>query len=167
MSVLIRSRRLRLNRFEMADAEDVFSCITPKITRFMRWEAPSSLAEFKAERQVRLQSESRTVLSLVVRRDDTLECLGMAAIEEIASGSPEIGLWLKQSAHGRGYGREVVGAVVAWASRTLEAPHFLYPVAAENVASRRIAESLGGEVIDRRTTPQYEALVYAIAAIRE
>jgi RimJ/RimL family protein N-acetyltransferase len=33
------------------------------------------------------------------------ECLGMAGLEDADSVSPEIGLWLKESAHGQGFGR--------------------------------------------------------------
>ena len=49
--VLIRSPRLRLQSFEMADAEEVFACITPEVARFMTWEPPRSLAEFMAHRR--------------------------------------------------------------------------------------------------------------------
>jgi len=38
-TVLIRSPRLRLRSFEMADAEGVFACITPAVARFMTLEA--------------------------------------------------------------------------------------------------------------------------------
>lgn len=36
MAAIIRSRRLVLRPFEMADATDVFACITPEVTRYMR-----------------------------------------------------------------------------------------------------------------------------------
>ncbi len=54
MQVLIRSARLQLSTFTMADAEDVIQCITPATARFMRWEPPASLEAYKAHREARL-----------------------------------------------------------------------------------------------------------------
>lgn len=33
------------------------------------------------------------------------ECLGMASLEDADSVSPEVGLWLKESSHGQGFGK--------------------------------------------------------------
>ncbi len=162
MAAIIRSRRLVLRPFEMADATDVFACITPEVTRYMRWGPPKSLTEFRTQREVRMRNEEHSTLSLVVRRTDTEECLGMAAVEGLPSAAPEIGLWLKASAHGVGYGREVVGALVAWVSKTLQVTNLVYPVAVENLASRRIAEALGGRIVGSRSGVKYDSVIYAI-----
>jgi RimJ/RimL family protein N-acetyltransferase len=76
--------------------------------------------------------------------------------------SPELGLWMKESAHGQGFGQEVVAAVAEWAHKTLGKGSFIYPVAVQNTASRRIAEKLHGEIIENRTNPKYESVVYKI-----
>jgi len=76
--------------------------------------------------------------------------------------SPELGLWLKESSHGQGFGREVVAALIEWGHGTLGKQGFIYPVAVQNAASRRIAESLRGEIIGSRTNPKYESVVYKI-----
>lgn len=109
-----------------------------------------------------MRNEEHSTLSLVVRRTDTEECLGMAAVEGLPSAAPEIGLWLKASAHGVGYGREVVGALVAWVSKTLQVTNLVYPVAVENLASRRIAEALGGRIVGSRSGVKYDSVIYAI-----
>ena len=75
---------------------------------------------------------------------------------------PELGLWLKESAHGQGFGREVVAALVEWGHATLGKGSFIYPVAVQNTASRRIAENLHGEIIGNRTNPKYDSVVYRI-----
>jgi len=164
-TVLIRSPRLRLRSFEMADAEGVFACITPAVARFMTWEPPNSFAEFAAQRQAMLDAKDPGNLSLVIRQDDNSECLGVAALESADAPCPTLGLWLKVEAQGCGYGREVVGALVGWASHHRRAEGFHYSVAAENVRSRRIAESLGGVIISHHATPKYAAIVYRIPAI--
>ena len=74
----------------------------------------------------------------------------------------ELGLRLKESAHGQGFGREVVAALVKWGHATLGKERFIYPVAVQNTARRRIAENLHGEIIDNRTNPKYDSVVYRI-----
>jgi GNAT superfamily N-acetyltransferase len=87
---------------------------------------------------------------------------GMAGLEGCETESPELGLWMKESAHGQGFGREVVAAVAEWAHKTLGKKSFIYPVAVQNTASRRIAEGLHGEIIENRMSPKYESVVYKI-----
>lgn len=165
MQALIRSARLQLSLFKMADADEVFGCITPAIARFMRWEPPKSLKEYKAHREARLQANDRSSYSFVVRRSDSMECLGIAGLDEVDQPTPELGIWLKEAAHGHGYGTEAVSAVAEWATKTLAKDRFLYPVAVENVASRRIAEKLNGEIVGTRSNPKYESVVYEICPL--
>jgi RimJ/RimL family protein N-acetyltransferase len=139
--IVIHSPRLQLSQFQMMDAQEVFGCITPPIAKFMPWEPPS-------------WSEYVTL--------DNRECLGMASLEDADSVSPELGFWLKESAHGKGFGREVVAALVEWGHATLGKGSFIYPVAVQNIASRRIAENLHGEIIGNRTNPKYDSVVYRI-----
>jgi RimJ/RimL family protein N-acetyltransferase len=165
VQVFIRSARLQLTPFKMADAGEVFECITPAIARFMRWEPPKSLNEYKAHREARLQANDQSVLSFVIRHSDTMECLGIAGLDEADQPTPELGIWLKEAAHGHGYGTEAIRAVAEWATKTLAKESFLYPVAVENVASRRIAEKLNGEIVGTRRNPKYESVVYEICPL--
>jgi RimJ/RimL family protein N-acetyltransferase len=158
MRLFIRSARLQLSSFTMADAEDVFYCITPRVARYMRWEPPKSLSEYKASRQARLQADDGSDLSLVVRRNDTMECFGIAGLDGVDQPTPELGIWLKEAAHGQGYGLEAVRAVAEWAAQNLGKKQFLYPVAVENVSSRRIAEKLNGQIIGKSTNAKYESV---------
>jgi RimJ/RimL family protein N-acetyltransferase len=159
--IVIQSPRLQLSEFQMMDAQVVFGCITPAIARFMRWEPPS-WSEYVTRCEKRVQAPEPNNFSFVIRRLDSRECLGMAGLEDADSISPEIGLWLKESAHGQGFGREVVAALVAWGHATLGKGSFIYPVAVQNIASRRIAEKLHGEIIGNRTNPKYDSVVYRI-----
>jgi RimJ/RimL family protein N-acetyltransferase len=159
--IIILSARLHLSQFQIADAEEVFACITPAITRFMRWEPPS-WSEYIARCEKRMQNPEPNTFSFVIRRRDNLECLGMAALEGSDTPSPELGLWIKESAHGQGFGREIVAALAEWAHKNLGKESFIYPVAVENTVSRRIAEGLHGDIIGNRTNPKYESVIYKI-----
>jgi RimJ/RimL family protein N-acetyltransferase len=159
--MVIKSSRLQLSQFEMLDAQDVFGCITPAIAKFMPWEPPS-LSEYMTRCEERVQAPEPNKFSFVIRRLDNRECLGMASLEDADSVSPEVGLWLKESSHGQGFGREVVAALVAWGHAALRKDSFIYPVAVQNTASRRIAENLRGKIIGTRTNPKYDSVVYRI-----
>ena len=159
--IVIQSPRLQLSQFQMTDAQEVFGCITPAIARFMPWEPPS-WSEYVTRCEKRVQAPDPNRLSFVIRRLDNRECLGMASFEDADSVSPELGLWLKESVHGKGFGQEVVAALVEWGHATLGKESFLYPVAVQNTASRRIAEYLHGEIIGNLKKPKYDSVVYRI-----
>jgi RimJ/RimL family protein N-acetyltransferase len=159
--IVIQSTRLRLTQFQMRDAEYVYACITPSITKFMPWEPPT-WSEYLARCESRVKAPEPNKFSFVIRRRNNGECLGMASLEDADAASPELGLWLKESAHGQGFGREVVAAVAEWGHTVLGKESFIYPVAVQNAASRRIAEFLKGEIVGKRTNPKYESVVYRI-----
>lgn len=159
--IVLQSRRLQLSQFQIEDAPEVFGCITPAIAKFMPWEPPS-WSEYLTRCERRVEAAEPNKFSFVIRRLDNGECLGMASFEDVDSVSPEVGLWIKESAHKQGFGGEVVAALVEWGHATFGKRSFTYPVAVQNTASRRIAEKLHGEVIDNRTNPKYDSVVYRI-----
>lgn len=62
---------------------------------------------------------------------------------------PEIGFALRSTTHGRGYGTEAVGAVVAWGDAHLASSRTVALVNEDNHRSRRILERYGYAVFDR------------------
>jgi RimJ/RimL family protein N-acetyltransferase len=104
--------------------------------------------------------EAGTDLPLVVRLQATGEFLGVAGLHNLTSAEPEVGIWIKEQAHGCGYGREAVATAIAWASRELGVAGIIYPVVVENRASRRLAESLGGVLVGTRTMRKQSGAVF-------
>ncbi len=68
----------------------------------------------------------------------------------------------RRAAYGYGDGDETATSIAYWASANLGKGGFFYPMAETNIPSRRIAESLGGEVAGIRTNAKYTALVYEV-----
>ena len=150
-TVALTTGRLSLRSFTAADAADSFAAATPTLTRFMAWDpSPSPSAFADVWRQWLPQMAAGTDLALVVRLASTGDFLGMVGLHHIGSAEPEIGIWIRESAHGAGYGREAVAATIAWACQRIGAIAFTYPVAIENRASRRLAERLGGSLVGTR-----------------
>ena len=86
-------------------------------------------------------------LHLVIRHTITNEFIGRKGLNPADAALLETGVWIKESAQSRGYGREAVAAVIKWVSERFHPSGFLYPVVDENTPSPRLAEALRGEVI--------------------
>src|SRR5262249_46574804 len=146
--------------FTAADADEVFDAVTPSLTRFLAFEPSPSRAAFAEVWRPWLPQMARgTHLYLVVRLAGSREFLGVAGLRDVGGPEPEVGIWIKEPAQRRGYGSEAVRAMIDWAARRPETESFLYPVAAENQRSRRIAERLGGDAIATRDNPKFTTTV--------
>ncbi|WP_321846411.1 GNAT family N-acetyltransferase [Paraburkholderia bannensis] len=161
--IRIESSRLSIQPFSAGDADATFSCITPSLTRLMAWEPPPDRASFDLVWQTWLPAIAEgTDFVFAVRRRASGEFLGLAGLHHVKRPRAELGIWIREDRHREGFGREAVSLVATWASRELGIDRFAYPVAEQNYASRRIAESLGGVVAERRQTPKYKSVIYQI-----
>jgi RimJ/RimL family protein N-acetyltransferase len=158
--ITLFANRLALRTFTPADAPEIFAAVSPTITRFMAWDPSPSLAAFaEVWRQWLLRMAAGTDLSLVIRLYAADEFLGVAGIHGIGGAEPEVGIWLKETAHGLGYGREAIGAIVKWAPAQIGAAALIYPVAKQNHPSRRLAESLHGILVGERNLRKSSSVV--------
>ena len=132
----------------------------------MNWDPPPSLQEYETIWRTWLPAmETGTDLHLVIRSASSRELLGVAGLHNIGLAELELGIWIKESAQGTGYGREAVAAVIRWASSRFGVAAFSWPVAEENVRSRRLAEALNGAIVGNIERRKYTALVYRIPAM--
>ena len=153
--------RLLIAPFTAADADDVYQAITPTLTRFMTFEPEASPEDFANVWQgwLPLMREGEEVIFVARRREDR-EFVGVGGAHNLRSHTPELGIWVKESLHGQGYGREIVESIARWVSERFQPQHLIYPVAEQNTASRRLVESLGGVLAGRCERVQYDAVVY-------
>ncbi|MFM0179451.1 GNAT family N-acetyltransferase [Paraburkholderia aspalathi] len=161
--IQIESTRLLIKPFSANDADATFSCITTWLTRYMAWEPPASRHDFDGVWRSWISSiddGSDYVFAIRQRADGSF--LGLAGLHRVRTGSPELGIWIREDRHRNGFGREAVTLIAQWATRTTGCASFTYPVAEENRPSRRIAESLGGVIVESRMTPKYKSVVYRI-----
>jgi len=164
-AIELSSSRLNLRSFSPTDAVEVFSAVTPTLTRFMTWDPSNSLREFEdIWREWLPAMEAGINLHLVIRLVSNAELLGVAGLHNIGLAEPELGIWIKESAQGMGYGRETMAALIQWASSHFGVAAFTWPVAEENARSRRLAEALNGAIVGNIERRKYTALVYRIPA---
>lgn len=146
----IETENLLLVPVSMDYVEEMFKEFTDEITKYMFPPTPKEIKEtadfvtFSINKF--LKSEDITV---VVLKKDTGEYLGNSGLHKINTKTPELGVWIKKSAHGYGYGKEAVTGLKEWADGNIDYEYIKYPVAEENIASRKIPESLGGKEVNK------------------
>ena len=162
LSLTIESDRTKLliidNKFE----NDIFREFTAEVTTYM---IPSPPENIEGTRDFIAASrrgiEAGYNLQFVVVSKKTGEFLGNCGLHgENKVKTPEIGIWLKKDAHGKGYGREAVCTLVDWSRKNINLNYFIYPVDRKNIPSRKIPESLGGKIFQeyRVKTPAGKTL---------
>lgn len=147
LAVEIETERLKLVPISMQWKMDCFREFTPEITTYMHpapSKDPSGVETFINESLEGLQDG--TNLQLVILKKDSEEFLGCAGLHQPHTKHPELGVWVKKSAHGQGYGREAMTALKQWTDAHIDYEYILYPVDRDNIPSRKIPESLGGKV---------------------
>lgn len=159
---------IALHPFGPEFADDSFARVTPTLTRFMSWEPVESIDAFEPVwRHWMNQRAEGTAAVFAVVDPVSGEFLGQVGIHNADRAVPELGVWIREDRHGRGFGRRAVAAARDWACDTRpDIVAFRYPVAEDNVASRRIAERLDGVVIDRYAGAKFPVVVYEIPALR-
>ena len=151
--IVIQSSRITLKPFTAHDADESYHCITPTLTRFMSWEPPENRQVYDGIWQGWIQHIAEgSEYVFVIRHAESEEFLGLGGLHDVQSKTP-----------GAGYGKEAVTAIANWASADFDFEHFIYPVAIENHASCRIAESLNGIAMYCTQKPKYKAVTYFIA----
>ena len=146
--VKLTTKHLLLVPISSKYREEIFKEFTKGITQFM-FPQPSGdikdIDNFISNALSRMKKGSN--LQLVALNKKTKEFLGCVGLHEINKKNPEMGIWLKKTAHGHRYGQEAMKAVKEWADKNLTYDHIKYPVAVKNIASRKIPELLGGKAV--------------------
>ena len=143
----IESRRLLLVPVNLKYKENIFKEFTPEIVKYMFPESPIVNQETidYIESATQLNKDGHD-FAVAILDKLTKEYLGSGGIHKINTKTPELGIWIKKSAHAKAYGKEAVTALKEWADANCDFDYIIYPVVAVNYASRRIPESLGGVI---------------------
>lgn len=145
--LVIASHRISLIPISEDFSEDIYREFNAKITRYMMSPPPQDISEtleFIRSSIEGMRRREEFVFVIVDSGGQFLGCAGLHARE--SSRTPELGIWIKKSAHGSALGREAMRCLHVWASDHLDVDSFIYPVDKKNTSSRRIAEALGGSV---------------------
>ncbi len=148
----IKGERIRLVSIAERFARDIFTEFSSDVTTYMLPKPAASIEETKAFIRSSLEAFGEADnLQLVILNGATgefLGCCGLHGRDDVEN--PELGIWLKKSAHGKALGREAVYTLVYWANENMRLESFVYPVDKRNQPSRNIPISLGGQIVEER-----------------
>lgn len=148
LDTIIETERLILKPLAPEYADKIFPEFTDEITKFMFPSTPHDISEtekFINDSINKMKLGEEIVVSISDKA--TGEFLGSGGLHHIDKPTPELGIWIKKGAHGQKIGQEAVAGLKRWADENLTYQYLTYPVAVENIASRKIPESLGGRVV--------------------
>ncbi len=149
-TLTLDSERLRLLPISEAFTDFIFNEFTPDVATYMYPRPASKRADSEAFVQAAKQENREgSSLAMVITLHETGEFLGCVGLHDLVAPRPEFGIWVKQSAHMHGYGREAIRTLKCWADEHLAYEYLIYPVDSRNIASRKIPESLGAAIISQ------------------
>jgi RimJ/RimL family protein N-acetyltransferase len=144
-NLILETKNLCLKSITLDYQDEIFKEFTPEITVFMFPKPAEKIDETIAFIESSIQdNKTGKNWQVVILKKDNSEFLGCAGLHHIDVKTPELGVWIKKSAHGHSYGKEAIVALKEWADQNLDYDYLLYPVADKNIASRKIPKSLGG-----------------------
>ena len=149
LHLILESERLQLIPVSLKYANDLRKEFTAETTEHMWPNAPKTQEEINqhiAEQQNKMQMGVEIALVIVNKANQNF--LGYASLHQANSKTPELGIWLKKSAHGFHYGFEAMNLLKIWAETHLIYDYLKYPVVRHNIPSRKLAEKMGGIVED-------------------
>jgi ribosomal-protein-alanine N-acetyltransferase len=143
-NITVYTNRLILQPVSDKYKFEICNEFTAEITKYMPFTPAGDIKateDFIARSNDELISGKSVQFCIVERK--TNEFLGCCGLHHTDTKAVELGLWLKKSVHGNGYGTEVVKALIALAEKSLDPDYLFYPVDKNNEASRKIPEKLG------------------------
>lgn len=141
----IVGKRVILRPVSMEYKEQICREFTLEVTKYMPFTPDGNITateEFIRNSNQELQDGTSLQLCIFLKENDD-EFLGCCGLHHLNTRAIEIGLWLKKSMYGRGYGQETVEALINWANKQFDFDYVFYPVDKENSASKNIPEKLG------------------------
>jgi len=145
---ILETNRLKLVAVTEKYAEDIFKGLNKDVTEYMYPKQADDISETLAfiKSQIKLNQEGKNI-GIVILDKYSGEFFGGGGLHSVHEPVAELGIWIKKSAHGHGYGKEAITELSKWAVKNLTILGMIYPVDFENIASRRIPESMGGHIV--------------------
>lgn len=140
MEVLLRTKRLLIQPYNKSFLEQYFKEFTDEIVKY---QYPDSFSDIKKANEVMSQfaedMEHGKMLELVILTPEG-EFIGSMEAFDITGKTPELGLWIKSSAHGNGYGYEALRCLVDYLNSTEKYQYYIYQVDIRNESSIHLVE---------------------------
>lgn len=147
-NISLETTRLKLVPLSLTHLDDIFKEFTSEIALHLNPQLAGNPKDIESPITNSLeQMKKGENIQLVVLDKQTDEFLGHLGLLRIHTSEPEMGIWLKKSAHFHKYGQEAAQAIKNWADEHLKYNYIKYQVEKANIPSRKIVELLGGKFV--------------------
>lgn len=164
----METKDLILGKARLSDWKAMYENVWshPESARYMLWSVTTSEADARSrmERTIAFQKAHDTYL---VYEKKTGQAIGFAGVEPVPPDAcQEAGICLGPGYVGRGYGRQILEALMAHSRSVYGAKKFFYFTREKNAASIGLAKAMGfwfldaKEEIDPRNGEKYRSLRY-------
>lgn len=130
--------------------EDIFAATTPAVTRFMTWDSPTDISVTDTFiKKAKESIEKGEQYGFVILDIDSEEFIGWcnAFKRDVSKDKHEIGIWLKESAWGKGYAKDALQTFFTFLRSSTPITQLSYRAHVDNIGSQKLCESLGGVYI--------------------
>lgn len=140
MQLMLKTERLVIQPYSHTYLEDYYKEFTDEITKF---QYPDSFSNIEAARRIvsefLSEMEKGNMLELVILSQQG-EFLGSIEAFGIKENTPEVGLWIKKSAQGNGYGYEALKALIDYLDSKQQYKYYIYEVDIRNAQSLHLVK---------------------------
>lgn len=138
--VSLKTERLHIMPFNDLYLKPYFEEFTNEITKY---QYPDSFSNIETANEVISEfvsnMEQGNMLEMVLLAQDG-EFLGSIEVFGLKEETPEVGLWLKKSAQGAGFGYEALRRMIEYLNSTKKYQYYIYEADIRNTPSIRLAE---------------------------
>lgn len=167
---MLETRDLILDKAKFSDWKDMYNYVwsQPESAKYMEWRVTQSEndARIRMHKTIAFQKKHDTYL---VYEKASGKAIGFAGIEKVSSYVyQETGICLGPEYVRKGFGKQILQALIQYCKKEFGARKFIYTARQENVVSNRLAESLGFKRIswkpktDSRDGHSYNLLRYCL-----
>lgn len=138
--VALKTERLSIVPFNGLYLKPYYEEFSDEITKY---QYPDSFSDIEIADEVLSgfvsEMNQGNMLEMVILARDG-EFLGSIEVFGLKEATPEVGLWLKGSAQGAGYGHEALRKMIEYLNSTKKYQYYIYEADIRNAASIRLAE---------------------------
>lgn len=165
---MIETRDLFLDKAQFSDWQEMYRNVwsQSECAKYMMWNLTTSEEEAKVRIQKTIDFQKNHDTYFVYEKTSG-RAIGFAGVEKVFSfACEEVGICLGADYRGRGYGKQILQALMDYAKREYGAKEFLYSTREKNTASIRLAASFGftlvgsEDKVDDRDGSVYKMLRY-------
>jgi RimJ/RimL family protein N-acetyltransferase len=136
----LKTERLSIVPFSNSYLNPYYEEFTSEITKY---QYPDSFSDIEAAKNVLSEFVSNmrrgNMLEMVLLTQDG-EFLGSIEVFGLKEETPEVGLWLKKSVQGAGFGYEALRKMIEYLNSTKKYQYYIYEADIRNIPSIRLAE---------------------------